>query len=94
MTLAATYYGANGWLLDFDGYRVLVDPWLRGSEFPRTMVSPRGTERRTPIPEALDLLLLTQGLADHAHPDTLNCCPGLTRRRIVRSCLGCPTPGL
>ena len=31
MTLAATYYGANGWLLDFDGYRVLVDPWLRAA---------------------------------------------------------------
>ena len=31
MTLAATYYGANGWLLEFDDLRVLVDPWLRGS---------------------------------------------------------------
>ena len=26
MTLAATYYGANGWLLEFDDLRVLVDP--------------------------------------------------------------------
>ena len=25
MTLAATYYGANGWLLEFDDLRVLVD---------------------------------------------------------------------
>ena len=31
MTLAATYYGANGWLLEFDDLCVLVDPWLRGS---------------------------------------------------------------
>ena len=31
MTLAATYLGANGWLLDFAGLRVLVDPWLEGS---------------------------------------------------------------
>ena len=31
MTLAATYYGANGWLLEFNALRVLVDPWLRGS---------------------------------------------------------------
>ena len=31
MTLAATYYGANGWLLEFNNLRVLVDPWLRGS---------------------------------------------------------------
>ena len=26
MTLAATYYGANGWMLEFDDLRVLVDP--------------------------------------------------------------------
>ena len=31
MILAATYYGANGWLLEFNNLRVLVDPWLRGS---------------------------------------------------------------
>ncbi len=28
---AATYYGANGWLLEIAGLRVLVDPWLVGS---------------------------------------------------------------
>ena len=77
MTLAATYYGANGWLLDFDGYRVLVDPWLRGSlEFPPGRWFLHGElSDEHPIPEALDLLLLTQGLADHAHPDTLKLLP-------------------
>lgn len=77
MTLAATYYGANGWLLDFDGYRVLVDPWLRGSlEFPPGRWFLHGElSNEHAIPEALDLLLLTQGLADHAHPDTLKLLP-------------------
>ena len=27
----ATYYGANGWLLEFGCLRVLVDPWLTGA---------------------------------------------------------------
>ena len=31
----ATYYGANGWLLEFGNLRVLVDPWLTGAlQFP------------------------------------------------------------
>ena len=77
MTLAATYYGANGWLLEFDDLRVLVDPWLRGS-----LIFPPGEwllkgelpcERK--VPETLNLLLLTQGLADHAHPETLALLP-------------------
>ena len=77
MTLAATYYGANGWLLEFDDLRVLVDPWLRGSlSFPPGEWLLKGElpcERK--IPETLNLLLLTQGLADHAHPATLDLLP-------------------
>ena len=77
MTLAATYYGANGWLLEFDDLRVLVDPWLRGSlSFPPGEWLLKGElpcERD--IPENLNLLLLTQGLADHAHPETLALLP-------------------
>jgi L-ascorbate metabolism protein UlaG (beta-lactamase superfamily) len=69
----ATYFGANGWLLEMAGLRVLVDPWLVGSLvfppgpwlFHGEMASP------WPIPEALDLLLLTQGLPDHCHLPTL-----------------------
>ena len=77
MTLAATYYGANGWLLEFNDLRGLVDPWLRGSlSFPPGEWLLKGElpcERK--VPEKLNLLLLTHGLADHAHPDTLATLP-------------------
>ncbi len=71
--VAATYFGANGWLLEFDGLRVLVDPWLCGE-----LVFPPGRwffagslPHPWPVPAALDLLLLTQGLPDHCHPPSL-----------------------
>jgi hypothetical protein len=77
MTLATTYFGANGWLLEFDDLRVLVDPWLQGSlSFPPGgwMLKGELPEQR-PAPDHLDLLLLTQGLADHAHPESLDLLP-------------------
>ena len=77
MSLAATYLGANGWLLEIGSLRILVDPWLRGMlSFPPGpwfLRGELGTEQ--PIPGDLDLLLLTQGLADHAHPATLRLLP-------------------
>jgi L-ascorbate metabolism protein UlaG (beta-lactamase superfamily) len=71
--VAATYFGANGWLLEFDGLRVLVDPWLRGDlVFPPGPWLFRGSlPRPWPVPADLDLLLLTQGLPDHCHPPSL-----------------------
>ena len=73
----ATYYGANGWLLELGNLRVLVDPWLTGPlEFPPGPWFFRGElpcER--PAPEGLDLLLLTQGLDDHCHPASLALLP-------------------
>ncbi|MFQ6539044.1 MULTISPECIES: MBL fold metallo-hydrolase [Aphanothece] len=71
--LQATYFGANGWLLEFDRVRVLVDPWLTGAlEFPPGPWLFRGTlPQEWPVPAALDLLLLTQGLPDHCHPASL-----------------------
>ena len=73
MTATATYLGANGWFLEVEDLRVLVDPWLCGP-----LVFPPGPwllkgEMPTmqPVPESIDLLLLTQGLQDHAHPETL-----------------------
>ena len=77
MTLAATYFGANGWLLEFDCLNVLIDPWLKGSlSFPPGHWFLHGElPEERPIPEQIDLLLLTQGLADHAHPATLETLP-------------------
>lgn len=70
---AATYYGANGWLLEIGGLRLLVDPWLTGPlVFPPGSWLLRGElPHPWPVPERLDLLLLTQGLADHCHPPSL-----------------------
>ena len=77
MTLATTYLGANGWFLEFDQLRVLVDPWLRGTlSFPPGDWLLKGEMRNAqPVPDKLDLLLLTQGLADHAHPASLELLP-------------------
>ncbi|MEB3271961.1 MAG: MBL fold metallo-hydrolase [Synechococcus sp.] len=83
MTLRATYAGANGWLLEFVSeppgrpLRVLVDPWLAGPlVFPPGPWLLRG-ELNDPLPppQSLDLLLLTQGLADHCHPPSLALLP-------------------
>ena len=68
-----TYFGANGWLLEFAGQRLLLDPWLVG---PRRFggagwLFEGRLPREWPIPGDLDGLLLTQGLPDHAHPATL-----------------------
>ena len=73
----ATYFGSNSWLLEIHGLRVLVDPWLVDA-----LVFPPGAwllkgelPHPWPIPEQVDLLLLTQGQADHAHPATLEQLP-------------------
>ena len=73
----ATYYGANGWLLEFGNLRVLVDPWLSGAlQFPPGPWFFEGQLRVCqPVPADLDLLLLTQGLDDHAHSPTLQLLP-------------------
>jgi hypothetical protein len=77
MALHATYFGANGWLLEFDGLRVLLDPWLTGSlSFPPGPWFLQGElPRPWPVPEQLDLLLLTQGLPDHTHTASLALLP-------------------
>jgi L-ascorbate metabolism protein UlaG (beta-lactamase superfamily) len=73
MALHATYFAANGWLIEFGDLRVLVDPWLIGPlEFPPGPWLFRGTlPHPWPVPVGVDLLLLTQGLPDHCHPPTL-----------------------
>jgi len=82
MALHATYYGANGWLLEFEAageppLRVLLDPWLVGELrfLPGDWFFTGRLSRPWPVPEAIDLLLLSQGLPDHAHPPTLERLP-------------------
>ena len=73
MTLKATYYGANGWLIEFDKVRILIDPWLNGDlTFPPGDWLIKGElENEVEAPENINFLLLTQGQPDHAHPPTL-----------------------
>lgn len=76
-TLIATYLGANGWLLDFGDLRVLVDPWFTGPlQFgPGAWLLKGELRSPQPVPERVDLLLLSQGLPDHCHPPSLALLP-------------------
>ena len=67
------WYGANSWLLEFSGQRILLDPWLVGSlEFGGLSWLFRAKrEQSLSIPKSIDLILLSQGLEDHSHPETL-----------------------
>tara|TARA_Y100001968_G_C19178850_1_gene629345 strand:- start:12 stop:767 length:756 start_codon:yes stop_codon:yes gene_type:complete len=74
MTIKATYYGANGWLIEFDKIKILIDPWLNGVlTFPPGDWLIKGElDKNVQIPNDINFLLLTQGQPDHAHPPTLN----------------------
>ena len=68
-----TWYDSNSWLIELGGQRILLDPWLVGSlTFGNTPWLFKG-DRPQPldIPDQVDLILLSQGLEDHAHPPTL-----------------------
>ena len=73
MKIKATYYGANGWLIEFDNTRILIDPWLNGDlTFPPGDWLIKGQlSNEIEVPLDIDILLLTQGQPDHAHPPTL-----------------------
>ncbi|MGH8000116.1 MAG: MBL fold metallo-hydrolase [Brasilonema sp.] len=68
-----TWLDNNSWLLEIGGQRILLDPWLvdvltfGGQDW--FFKGSRPHDR--PIPENIDLILLSQGLEDHAHPQTL-----------------------
>lgn len=69
-----TYYGANSWLLELADCRILVDPWLVDSlVFFNLPWLFKGDRPRPidPLPDNIDLILLSQGLDDHAHRPTL-----------------------
>ena len=74
MTIKATYYGANGWLIQFDKIRILIDPWFYGDlTFPPGDWFIKGKlNKEIEVPKDIDFILITQGQADHAHPPTLD----------------------
>lgn len=68
-----TWLDNNSWLWEINGRRILVDPWLVGDLV--FLKAPWFFEGKNPhphpIPGDIDLILLSQGLPDHAHPETL-----------------------
>ncbi|CEJ42822.1 MBL fold metallo-hydrolase [Umezakia ovalisporum] len=68
-----TWFGANSWLIEIGNQRILLDPWLIGSlVFGNAEWFFKGFRSQEPaIPENIDLILLSQGLPDHAHKPTL-----------------------
>ena len=59
MVIKATYYGANGWLVDLDETRILIDPWLKGDlTFPPGDWLIKGAlNREMEVPIDIDFLL-------------------------------------
>jgi L-ascorbate metabolism protein UlaG (beta-lactamase superfamily) len=68
-----TYLDSNSWLIEMGGQTILLDPWLVNSlVFGNMPWLFKGEKKNSyKIPEKIDLLLLSQGLEDHAHPPTL-----------------------
>lgn len=79
-----TSYEANSWKATFEqsGVTVLVDPWLTGDlTFLEQYWIYRGEKIKAKdldvqaIAKSADLIVITQGLEDHAHPPTLDVLP-------------------
>ena len=67
-----TWFSSNTWLIEMAGLRILLDPWLVGDlTFGNLDWLFKGSCADRPLPDRLDLILLSQGLEDHAHPETL-----------------------
>ncbi|MEA5621069.1 MBL fold metallo-hydrolase [Cronbergia sp. UHCC 0137] len=68
-----TWLDSNSWLIEISKQRILIDPWLVGSlTFGNLDWLFKGSRlQERPIPDNIDLILLSQGLEDHAHPQTL-----------------------
>ncbi|NJN75960.1 MAG: MBL fold metallo-hydrolase [Synechococcaceae cyanobacterium RL_1_2] len=68
-----TWLDSNSWLIEMGNKRILLDPWLVGpltfGNAPWFFQLDRPVPR--PIPDKIDLILLSQGLEDHAHRPTL-----------------------
>jgi L-ascorbate metabolism protein UlaG (beta-lactamase superfamily) len=72
-TMYLTWLDSNSWLIEMGSQRILLDPWLVGDlsfgNLHWLFKGSKNTDR--PIPDDIDLILLSQGLEDHAHPPTL-----------------------
>jgi L-ascorbate metabolism protein UlaG (beta-lactamase superfamily) len=68
-----TWFDSNSWLIEMAGARVLLDPWLVGDlMFGNTPWFFKATHRQPiAIPDNISFVLLSQGLPDHAHIQTL-----------------------
>lgn len=68
-----TWLDSNSWLIETAGKRILLDPWLVGTLTFGNAPWLFKAERRSPLsmPTNIDLILLSQGLEDHANPATL-----------------------
>jgi L-ascorbate metabolism protein UlaG (beta-lactamase superfamily) len=68
-----TWLDSNSWSIELASKHILLDPWLVGSlTFGNLPWLFEGTKTiYRPIPKNVDLILLSQGLPDHAHPPTL-----------------------
>ncbi|MBD2343106.1 MBL fold metallo-hydrolase [Anabaena subtropica] len=68
-----TWLDNNSWLLELNNQRILIDPWLVDVlTFGNLDWLFKASHRQDcQIPENIDLILLSQGLEDHAHPPTL-----------------------
>jgi L-ascorbate metabolism protein UlaG (beta-lactamase superfamily) len=69
-----TWLDSNSWLIEMGGKRILLDPWLVGSLVFGNLPWLFKGDHPTPmsIPADIDLILLSQGLPDHAHVPTLD----------------------
>lgn len=73
LAMHLTWLDSNSWLIEIGSQRILLDPWLVGSlVFANADWFFKGSKlQENQIPENIDLILLSQGLEDHAHPPTL-----------------------
>ncbi len=73
IAMQLTYLDSNSWLIEIAGKRILIDPWLVDNLVfgNQTWLFKGEKLTQREIPQNIDLILLSQGLEDHAHPPTL-----------------------
>jgi L-ascorbate metabolism protein UlaG (beta-lactamase superfamily) len=68
-----TWLDNNSWLIEMSGKNILLDPWLVGDlifgNLPWLFHGTKTVDRSLRV--RIDLILISQGLPDHAHPPTL-----------------------